>query len=119
MPMKNYFKPDEFKCRCGCNDNIMDDIFMIKINLARHTSNIPYIINSGKRCIKHNKEVGGTSDSSHLKGIAADIKAEDSTTRFKIMIGLLHSGFSRIGIAKTFIHADCDQTKGFNVMWVY
>lgn len=117
--MKSYFGSDEFSCKCGCGDKVMDDAFMVKLNLARHTSNIPYIINSGKRCLKHNKSVGGSPDSSHLRGLAADIKADDFRTRFKIMLGLLHTGFSRIGISKKFLHVDSDPAKDPNVIWLY
>ena len=33
----------------------------------------PVYVNSGYRCDRHNKAVGGTSDSYHIKGMAAVI----------------------------------------------
>ena len=79
------------------------------------------IINSGFRCEKHNKDpkVGGSDTSSHLIGLAADIKCEYSTYRFHLLNALLKAGFKRIGIGKTFIHVDLDEAKPQSVIWLY
>jgi hypothetical protein len=37
----------------------------------------------------------------------------------QIVRGLLDAGFTRIGIAKTFIHADDDAESPQQVMWLY
>ena len=60
-----------------------------------------------------------SSDSSHVKGFAADIKVEDSQTRFKVVTALFSVGFSRVGVADSFIHCDCDSAKPQNVVWTY
>jgi len=108
---------NEFKCPC-CNQAIMDIKFLHKLEMAREMAGIPFVINSGFRCPSHNKLVGGSSNSSHLKGIAADIAIKNSTDRRKILIALL-TCFNRIGIGGTFIHVDIDETKNPNVVWVY
>ena len=97
----------------------MDFGFLEKLDLAREIADIPFEINSGYRTIKHNKEEGGKLDSSHLKGLAADIKCTDSRSRFIIITALLEVGFTRIGVAKTFIHVDDDQEKSQDVIWTY
>ena len=57
--------------------------------------------------------------SSHIKGLAVDIKAKDSKTRGLILDALRYVGFTRIGISKTFIHVDLDYDKSQNVTWLY
>jgi len=86
---------------------------------ARTFSDIPFIINSGWRCDKNNKNVGGKPSSSHLIGKAVDIKSVGSRNRFLILYGLIYAGFHRIGIGETFIHADTDHEKDEKVVWLY
>lgn len=113
-----YFKRTEFNCPC-CNQNAMNSDFMSRLDEARGYAGIPFIISSGYRCHRHNKKVGGSSTSSHLKGCAVDIKCVDSRSRYLILEALLDAGFSRIGIGKDFIHVDNDLSKSNNVLWIY
>lgn len=48
----------------------------------------PISVNSGYRCVALNKAVNGSKNSSHLKGLAADITA-GSTTENKILFDLI------------------------------
>ncbi len=86
---------------------------------ARHIAGIPFKLNSGFRTPEQNKKVGGVKDSSHMSGKAVDIACTSDSNRHKIVTALLTVGFNRIGVAKTFIHADCDSTKSSNVIWLY
>jgi uncharacterized protein YcbK (DUF882 family) len=86
---------------------------------ARSYARIPFKINSGMRCPKHNKKVGGKENSSHQKGCAADIHCTESRNRALIICSLLEAGLTRIGIGKTFIHVDNDQDKAKVVFWLY
>ena len=106
----NYFKLSEFDCPCCGKNNISKDL-IDKLNVARYMAKTAFVINSGYRCEKHNKSVGGSKDSSHLKGLAVDIKATSGTKRFIIAKALFDAGFDRIGIVKTFIHCDIDNDK--------
>lgn len=115
--MKDYFSENEVVCKC-CLKGDIDFKLRIMLNTAREISGIPYILNSAYRCEKHNKDVGGSPTSSHmgakignLKGLAVDIKAINSNQRFKIVYGLIKSGFKRILIYETFIHVDIDESK--------
>lgn len=117
--MYKYFKLEEFACKCGCGDNEMKHSTLRKLDLARELSGIPFVITSGYRCKAHNERVGGKSQSAHTRGYAADIKASDSRSRYLIVDSLLAAGFSRIGIAKTFIHVDDDPSLPDLVMWDY
>jgi zinc D-Ala-D-Ala carboxypeptidase len=97
----------------------MDVNFLAKLDEAREYANIPFVINSAFRTVEHNKAVGGTSNSSHLKGLAVDISVTNSVTRGIVLEALIAVGFTRIGIAKTFIHVDLDFDKTQNVTWMY
>ena len=99
--------------------SLMNVDFLNLLDRARDVANIPFKINSGVRTLEHNMSIGGKIDSSHLKGIAVDISATDSRSRFLIMNALISVGLHRIGIGKTFIHVDADTSKSRNVYWVY
>ena len=108
--MSKYFKEIELN---------MNEDFLMRLDEARQYAQIPFIINSAWRDAKKNKEVGGKPNSSHLKGLAVDIKATNSRQRGLILDALRAVGFTRIGIAKTFIHVDMDYDKDQDVTWVY
>jgi len=88
------------------------------LDRAREYAGVPFYITSGLRSEEHNTEVGGIDGSSHTKGLAVDIRVLDSTCRFKILTGLIAIGFKRIGIYPNHIHADIDNLKPANVMWL-
>lgn len=68
-----YFKESEFTCKCGCGLNNMN-LAVVKIaDKVREHFGSPAIVTSGTRCQKHNKEVGGVSNSRHLQGKAIDM----------------------------------------------
>lgn len=115
----NYFSQKELQCKCGCNKLVFDKDFLDKLNHIRHNVGQPLILTSAYRCHTHNKNVGGTENSSHTKGLAVDISCSDSVLRSKIIKQALNFGITRIGIAKTFIHLDVDPNKAQNVIWLY
>ena len=93
--------------------------FLAKLDEAREIACIPFNINSAFRTPEKNAEVGGKINSSHLRGLAVDISATDSRTRFIILQSLIAAGFTRMGIADSFIHVDDDKEKSPNVAWTY
>jgi uncharacterized protein YcbK (DUF882 family) len=107
--MSKYFKEIEAN---------MDKRFLFVLDEAREFAGIPFIINSAYRSPDHPESIKNPT-SSHIKGLAVDIKATDSATRFKIVEALVSVGFTRIGIADTFIHVDLDFDKTQNVIWTY
>jgi zinc D-Ala-D-Ala carboxypeptidase len=117
--MAKYFNIEEFKCKCGCGENRISDKLISMLDDARDIAKTPFAITSGFRCEKHNKAVGGKKKSAHTSGLAVDIGATDSRQRFAIIKSLLAVGFNRIGISKTFIHADIDKAKVSDVAWMY
>ena len=117
--MSQWFKSAEFECKCGCWKNNIDPDLIMLLDEARELAGVPFIINSGCRCKKHNRRVGGKTTSSHLRGKAADIKATSSKARFAILQALFMAGFNRIGVGKKFIHVDIDHKKPSTVVFIY
>lgn len=116
-----HFADREFKCACGCGRGRRDmqpELLRRLVN-ARNLAGIPFVITSAVRCSTWNAKIGGVDSSAHVDGWAVDIAATNSSARFKIVAALAQAGFDRIGIAGTFIHADCDPRKPANVLWTY
>lgn len=119
--MTKYFKMQQFACKCGCQQNNISPVLVQMLDTARSTAGIPFIITSGYRCMKHNKNVGGVNDSQHMNGNAADIVWKDYNQLYLIINALLLAGFNRIGIhyQKKFLHCDISETKTNNLIWKY
>ena len=98
---------------------LVSDELISMLDVARKKYGKPIIPNSGYRTIEHNAKVGGKPTSSHLKGLAADIKCTNSTDRFLLEGILREVGFTRIGIGNSFIHVDIDKDKAQKVLWTY
>ena len=119
MKLTKHFDSSEFDCQCGCGTG------KIKIELVEMLEEIrvlydrPMRINSGIRCLEHNRKIGSKDTSSHIKCVAADIGCTSMTERLNLMqcilrVGEMDSGlvlFQRIGLHKSFIHLDIDYDK--------
>jgi len=116
-----YFKLDEFDCPTieGSGAEFMDMDFIKTLNSIRHTAGIPMVITSGYRSPEHNATLSNASkNSSHLKGVAADIAVNNSADRIKIVAAAIAHKVRRIGVADGFIHLDQDKDKP-NALWLY
>lgn len=81
---------------------------------------IPMTITSGVRSERKNTEVGGSPNSSHLKGLAADFLCKSSRLRYQALKVLMDNpDVTRIGIGEDFIHIDVDESKVQDVVWDY
>lgn len=115
----DYFKPYEFTMG---NENVFDQMdtdFLNQLDEARSYSVVPWIITSSYRTVAYSQKKGYSITSSHTKGLAVDISAPNSTTRWEIVNALLKAGFNRIGIGEDFVHVDMDTDKAPNVIWTY
>lgn len=115
-----YFSFEEFDSpdSPGSGEKYMDREFLEMLDYARGISKLQFKINSGYRTASRNRAVNGVSTSSHLIGRAADIHCTHSGKRYRIVASLLEAGFTRIGIARTFIHVDNDDQKPDSI-WLY
>lgn len=105
-----WFRYADFACRCGCGQNQTDPVLIDMLDQARTHARVPFYIESGWRCKAHNLDIGSRADN-HPAGQAADIRCTDGVVRIRIIAGLIHAGFRRIGHHPNFIHADrMDQT---------
>ena len=71
--LSTHFSSHEFECQCGCGFDEIDLELIEVLEDMREHFGVSVRINSGCRCVKHNKAVGGTKNSQHVKGTAADI----------------------------------------------
>jgi uncharacterized protein YcbK (DUF882 family) len=124
MKFKN-FTYDEFDSPLQQGSGqLMSNEFLSKLDHARDLAGVPFKITSGYRIeadIERLRKAGYkvSPNSSHLKGVAADIACANSSDRFNIIDALLSVGFNRIGIADTFIHVDDDPDKIPFAIWTY
>ena len=118
MKDTKHFKAKEFLCRC-CGEEKMVQSFVDMLELARDAAGIPFKVVSGYRCLNHNRKIGSKDTSAHIKGLAADIRANTLSDRFIIIKACMEAGFCRFGIAQTYIHVDLDGSKPKSCIWLY
>lgn len=99
-----YFTKQEMECKCGCG-MLPTPQFMGRLETLRIRYGKPIQITSGARCPVYNVKVGGSANSKHTIGEAADILC-DSHSKYILTKLAIELGFGGIGIAKTFIHLD-------------
>lgn len=115
-----YFDDSEFACKCGCGRKDIDIFLVDRLDTLREQLGRPMKITSGCRCERHNASVGGKSNSAHLRGLAVDIEAASGRERYEILSRIFRlMMFSRVGIAKTFIHVDIDMSLPKQRLWLY
>ena len=109
------FKVSEFACKC-CGKNEIQQVLIDLVQKIRDKLGAPIHINSGYRCPKHNAEVGGVKNSTHVRGLAADLRGElGAKATLKVIQDLDKEGkipeMSFCKEYKTFIHVDCGQKR--------
>ena len=126
-----YFKLEEFDSPdLKGSGNNMSGEFLEMLDKARGVAteevgkDFPFKINSGFRTEAYHDSLtkrGYKTDknSPHKKGLAADISVTDSRSRYIVLNSLLLVGFTRFGIADTFIHVDLDTQRKQNIIWTY
>lgn len=115
------FTPEEFCCKCGCGQVLMDDDFMRDLQVLRDIVGFALRINSGYRCPEHNNAVSGTGlTGPHTTGAAADIGV-DRQNAHKVLQTAFSMGFKGVGVAQKgsgrFIHLDSSRDKP--TVWSY
>ena len=120
MITAKHFSESEFqRCDPPCTMQVMSQTLLNKLDKAREKAGIPFVLNCAYRSNAYDISKGRSGFGAHTKGLAVDIRCNTSANRFKIVSALLACGFTRIGIGKTFIHADIDKTLPQNVIFDY
>lgn len=107
-----HFNVSEFKCKghLCCSTTLIDDTLVTYLQIIREHFNEPVTINSGYRCDKHNKKVGGATGSRHTKGQAADITVRNITplqvAQYAESIGVCGIGLYETPEDGYFVHID-------------
>lgn len=112
----------EFECPCGCTAQMIDRELVEKMQALRDKLGKKVKVTSGYRCVKHNasKDVGGSKQSRHLYGIAADWRTDNRSVN-PVALGILaqKAGFGGIGIywhsKAAIVHTD---TRGGKATWL-
>ena len=118
--MSRYFSESEFKkCVPSCSIEDMDGAFLSLLDEVRERAGIPLVLNCGYRSSSWDKSKGRSGNSAHTRGKAVDIRCNTSATRFKIVKAALECGVCRIGIGKSFVHLDNDNSLPQDVIFHY
>ena len=116
-----WFKEKEFACKCcgqlplstgsgqAPRENVKALVSEV-LDPVREKLGMPIVVNSGYRCERHNKDVGGVRNSQHLRGEAADIHCEDNE-RLKQLI-IENGKFDQLITYPTFLHVSYKRTGG-------
>lgn len=105
-----YFQRREFACKCGkCGGFPVEpdpELVNILVKIRAYFGK-PVHVNSGIRCAAHNENVGGATQSQHLKGTAADITVDGvEPSRVATYAETLLPKTGGIGRYATFTHID-------------
>ena len=120
MKKAKYFKDSEFRaCVPSCSIDDMEQSTLDRLDIARELAGIPFVLNSAYRSVEWEISKGRSGEGAHTEGRAVDIRCNSNANRLKIVSALIQAGFNRIGIGKTYIHADDSPNRTQNVMWHY
>lgn len=113
------FKAYEFDCKGAncCGSTMIDSKLVEYLQQIREHFGKPVIINSAYRCSIHNRAVGGTSNSYHAKGQAADIRIAGVTpaeiAEYAESISIKGIGLYETAKDGFFVHIDTRTAKSF------
>jgi len=84
--MSKHFSKGEFACRCGCGAAHIHPQLLAGLEALREKAQAAVFIQSGCRCRRRNRAVGGAANSYHLccdgaPGRAADVKVRGCSVR--------------------------------------
>ena len=101
----------EFKCPC-CDFQTVDIELIELLEVIRGRYNEPITITSGCRCPQHNEAIGGSMNSWHMTGRAADFKVHNvEPERVASFIRRHSPDRYGVGIYDTWVHLDSRDTK--------
>lgn len=117
MPASKYFSDIDLACR-HCRVNGTTQALRDALDAFRVAARVPVIVDDAYRCPEHNRAVGGTPDSQHVMGIAADIRVPGLKAYQLVSIATSIAAINGIGRDdfKNYIHVD---TRVTHARWCY
>lgn len=101
------FKVKEFACLDGTDTIFVSDELVKILQKVRTHFGKAVIINSAYRTEAHNKKVGGSANSQHKYGMAADIRINGvSPKTIATYLNTLMPNSGGIGVYSSFVHID-------------
>lgn len=112
---------DLSQCTPSCDESEIHPELLDKIRSMQALCGFRFDINSGFRPKIWEFKHGRNGSSSHSKSpsLAVDISTVDSHVRYKVVSSALAAGIPRIGIGKSFVHLDIDETKAHPIIFHY
>ncbi len=108
--ISEHFTKKEATCKCGCGQMIIqDDLYRLMEIVREYCGGYSVNVHCVNRCVNHNKNVGGVSNSQHLRGAAMDfhIPKLDMPDLHSLMFELYNSDVvNNLGLYNSFIHVD-------------
>jgi uncharacterized protein YcbK (DUF882 family) len=123
MKLSPNFEASEFRSKDGADftrDVVVNIVKLCdQLEVIRRALNAPIIVTSGYRSPEHNKAIGGSLNSFHVKGMAVDFKTNKHTPEeiAKVIELLIEDGKIReggLGIYKSWVHYDI---RGYSARW--
>jgi len=105
VKLSPHFARSEFICPC-CQQVQVDPRLVDALESLRTLVGRPIHINSGYRCVKHNKAVKGSPRSQHLSGHAADIWVANMSGQALYEIASTLPEFTGLGVGANYLHVD-------------
>lgn len=114
MKLSGNFSRAEFKCNCGkCDYDTVDAELISVLQGLRDYIGHPIKITSGNRCPDHNAKIGGSANSYHIRGRAADIQVKGIAPVFiQEYFKSAYPDKFGIGSYASFTHIDTRTKKG-------
>jgi len=107
-----HFSKAELACR-HCGELIVEKRLLDALEELRKLAGNPVVVHNGYRCPTHNQEVGGVTDSEHLRGMAADVDIPGLSLQQMYELALQVPAFVEGGIGVYdggFLHLDVRMT---------
>lgn len=109
-----HFTARELACKCGgrhCRGEYFHDAdFLDALERMRADVGLPMTVTSGRRCLGHNRAVGGASRSQHMIAIACDISLMNHDA-VALARAAVRAGFRGIGFGGSFLHLDMRESR--------
>ena len=103
-----HFCKSEFACRC-CGELKIKMRLIDGLEKLRALAGKAIVIHDGYRCLAHNQQVGGVTDSEHTQGMAADVEIPGLSLQEMYELALQVPEFAHGGVGVYdggFVHVD-------------